>query len=153
MRGGVAAGASVGLLVGIGCLGLASALAPLRVTCDLAVPTDVCAETADAGLRRGMPRIHPLITEASVAPGPEFPDGHGHRATVTYSLLPGPTVTERLFFDAGGHWGAVPDRSDVELLAWALLPVGVSVVVGGAVGGAVVRRRALAVPEVVPPSA
>jgi hypothetical protein len=146
VRGGVAAGAFVGLLVGIGWLGLASALAPLRVTCAPAVPADVCAETADAGLRRGMPRIHPLITEAAVAPGPEFPDGYGHRATVTYSLLPGPTVTERLFFDAGGHWGAVPDRSDVELFAWALLPVGVAMVASGALGGAVARRRAARAP-------
>jgi hypothetical protein len=126
----------VGLLVGIGWLGFASAVAPLRVTCDPVVPADVCAETADAGLRRGMPNLHPLITEAAVAPGPEFPDGHGHRATVTYALLPGPAVTERLFFDAGGHWGAVPDHSDLELLAWALVPVGVATVAGGLLGGA-----------------
>jgi hypothetical protein len=142
VRRGIAAGAFVGLLAGIGWMGIASAVAPLRVTCDPAVPADVCAETADAGLRRGMPNLHPLITEAAVAPGPEFPDGYGHRATVTYSLLPGPAVTERLFFDAGGHWGAVPDRSDLELLAWALVPVGVAVGVGAAVGGAVSRRGA-----------
>lgn len=141
MRGGVAAGAFVGLLVGIGWLGLASAVAPLRITCDPAVPTDVCADTADAGLRRGMPDIHPLITEAAVAPGPEFPDGYGHRATVTYSLLPGPAVTERLFYDTGAHWGAIPDHGDLELLGWALVPVAGAVVVGGAVGGAVARRR------------
>ena len=147
MRGGVAVGAFVGLIIGSAWLFIASAMAPLRITCDPVVPADVCAETADAGLRRGMPRIHPLITEAAVAPGPEFPDGYGHRATVTYSLLPGPAVTERLFFDAGGHWGAVPDRTDVELFAWALLAVGLAVVAGGAVGGAVARRRAATIPD------
>lgn len=141
MRRGIAPGAFVGLLIGLGWVGVASAVAPLRVMCDPAVPADVCAETADAGLRRGMPNVHPLITEAAVAPGPEFPDGYGHRATVTYALLPGPAVEERLFFDAGGHWGAVPDRTDAELLAWALMPVGVAVVAGGAIGGALRGRR------------
>lgn len=131
----------MGLLVGIGWMGLAAAAAPLTVTCDPVVPADVCAETADAGLRRGMPNLHPLITQAAVAPGPEFPDGYGHRATVTYSLLPGPAVEERLFFDAGGHWGVSPHHSDIELLGWALLPVGVAVVIGGAVGGAIGGRR------------
>lgn len=141
MRKGIASGAFVGLLVGIGWLGLASAVDPLRITCDPVIPTDVCADTADAGLRRGMPRIHPLITEAAVAPGPVFPDGYGHRATVTYSLLPGPAVTERLFYDAGAHWGAIPDHSDVELLGWALVPVAGAVVVGGAIGAARGGRR------------
>ncbi len=145
MRGGLAAGAFVGLLIGSAWLFSASAVAPLRLTCDPAVPAEVCAETADAGLRRGMPRIHPLITEAIVLPGPEFPDGYGHRATVRYVLSPGPTVQERLFFDAGGHWGAVPDRSDVELLAWSLLPVILAVGVGATIGGSVAARRSPAV--------
>jgi hypothetical protein len=103
---------------------------------------DVCAETADAGLRRGMPRLHPLITQAAVAPGPAFPDDYGHRATVRYSLLPGPVVEERLFFDAGGHWGAVPDHGDVELAIWALVPTGVTTLLGVAAGCLLGRRAA-----------
>ncbi len=143
MRGGgwVATGGLVGLLIGGAWLALAAAASPLRVTCDPAVPPDVCAETADAGLRRGMPRIHPLITEAAVAPGPAFPDGYGHRATVRYALLPGPTVSERLFFDAGGHWGAIPDASDLALLAWALTPLAAAVAAGTAAGVVVASRR------------
>jgi hypothetical protein len=134
----------VGLVVGSVWLFVASAVAPLHVTCDPAIPADVCAETADAGLRRGMPRIHPLIVEAAVAPGPAFPDGYGHRATVRYALLPGSAVEERLFFDAGGHWGVASDRSDVDLAAWAMAPV-LLAAGGGAVAGAAAvslgRRR------------
>jgi hypothetical protein len=131
-----------GLLVGLAWVAVAASAAPLRVTCDPAIPADVCAETADAGLRRGMPRLHPLITEASVAPGPAFPDGYGHRATVTYALLPGPAVTERLFFDAGGHWGAIPDRSDLELGLWAVLPALLATALGLTVGARLVRASA-----------
>ncbi len=127
-------GAVVGLLVGLLWVALAATVAPLRVTCDAAVPQDVCAETADAGRRRGMPRLHPLVTEAAVSPGPAFPDGYGHRATVTYGLLPGPPVVERLFFDAGGHWGAIPDRSDLELALWALLPAVLTTLAGAIIG-------------------
>lgn len=141
MRRGPVVGTVAGLALGIAWVVMAATVAPLRVTCDPAVPADVCAETADAGLRRGMPRLHPLITEASVAPGPEFPDGYGHRATVRYALLPGPLVTERLFFDAGGHWGAIPDHGDVELALWALLPAGLAAGAGGAIGWAMERRR------------
>lgn len=129
----------VGLLVGLGWMALAAAAAPLRLTCDPVVPADVCAETADAGLRRGMPRLHPLIVEAAVAPGPAFPDGYGHRATVTYALLPGPVVSERLFFDAGGHWGAIPDQTDVALAAWASLPALLLMAAGAALGALWVR--------------
>lgn len=136
----LAGGAIAGLLLGLAWLVGASVAAPLRVTCDPAVPADVCAETADAGLRRGMPRLHPLLVEAAVAPGPAFPDGYGHRATVRYSLLPGPVVTERLFFDAGGHWGAIPDHGDAELATWALVPVGLATIVGAGVGAVATRR-------------
>ncbi len=139
MRGAVA-GALAGAFAGVVWLVLASASAPLRVTCDPAVPADVCAETADAGLRRGMPRAHPLIVEAHVAPGPAFPDGYGHRATVTYSLLPGPAVTERLFFDAGGHWGAIPDQGDATLALWALVVPALAVAVGAGLGAVAERR-------------
>lgn len=141
MRRWPAVGAVAGLVLGVAWLALAASTAPLRITCDPIVPAGVCAETADAGLRRGMPRLHPLITEASVAPGPAFPDDYGHRATVRYALLPGPMVTERLFFDAGGHWGAIPDHGDVELAVWALAPVVLTTGVGAALGWAVGRRR------------
>jgi hypothetical protein len=137
----LALGGLVGLLAGLVWVVVAAGAAPLRVTCDPAIPADVCAETADAGLRRGMPRLHPLITEAAVAPGPAFPDGYGHRATVTYSLLPGPAVVERLFFDAGGHWGAIPDRSDLELGFWALSPLLLTTLFGLLVGSRTPRRR------------
>lgn len=140
MRRWLAIGGIAGLLVGLGWAVLVAAAAPLRVSCDPRVPPDVCADTADAGLRRGMPRLHPLITEAAVAPGPGFPDGYGHRATVRYSLLPGPLVVERLFFDAGGHWGAIPDRTDLELALWATVPVAVATCVG-ATGGWIIGRR------------
>lgn len=148
MRRRLAIGAVAGVLVGALWVALGATLAPLRVTCDPAVPPDVCAETADAGLRRGMPRLHPLLTEATVAPGPAYPDGYGHRATVTYSLLPGPVVVERLFFDAGGHWGAIPDRPDLELATWALLPLLLATVIGAASGAASGARlvRASAAP-------
>ncbi|MBX3030456.1 MAG: hypothetical protein KF809_09870 [Chloroflexi bacterium] len=135
------AGAIVGLLLGLAWVAVAASTAPLRVSCDSAVPADVCAETADAGLRRGMPRLHPLIVEAAVGPGPAFPDGYGHRATVTYSLFPGPSVNERLFFDAGGHWGAIPDQSDVALALWALLPAAAMTAIGALAGWAIGRRR------------
>ena len=139
-RQGALLGAWLGFSVGVVWMAIAASVAPLRVTCDPAIPADVCAETADAGLRRGMPRLHPLITEAAVAPGPAFPDGYGHRATVTYHVPPGPSVDVRLFFDAGGHWGGVPSSSDLELALWALLPVAVITGVG-AIGGAWAGRR------------
>lgn len=135
------AGGFAGLLLGLAWVAVAATTAPLRVSCDPVIPADVCAETADAGLRRGMPRLHPLIIEASVMPGPEFPDGYGHRATVVYTLLPGPAVNERLFFDNGGHWGAIPDQSDVALALWASLPAILTTGVGAVVGRVLGRRR------------
>jgi len=133
-RRGAAIGAWLGLCVGIVWMAIATSVAPLRVTCDPVVPADVCAETADAGLRRGMPRLHPLITEAHVAPGPAFPDGYGHRATVTYALPPAPGVDVRLFFDSGGHWGGIASAGAVGLALWALLPVSVTAGIGAAAG-------------------
>ncbi len=141
MRRWPAVGCLAGLLVGALWVTLATVAPPLRVTCDPIVPVDVCVATADAGLRRGMPGLHPLITEAVVRPGPSFPDGHGHRATVSYALLPGPVVEERLFFDMGGHWGAVPDRTTAEVALWALVPVALAAVVGLLVGWRIGRRR------------
>ena len=141
MRRPVVTGGLVGLLLGMAWMALAASAAPLRVTCAPGMPADVCAETADAGLRRGVPRLHPLITEAAVAPGPAFPTGYGHRATVRYVLLPGPIVTERLFADVGGHWGAVPDHGDLALGAWATLPAVLAALVGAGAGGAIGRAR------------
>jgi hypothetical protein len=148
VRRWLAVGGLAGLLLGLAWMLAAQALAPVRVTCDPAIPPDVCAETADAGLRRGMPTLHPLILEAAVAPGPAFPVAYGHRATVRYALLPGPIVAERLFLDAGGHWGAIPDRSDLELAAWSLLPLALATAAGAAAGWHMARRaiRASAAP-------
>ena len=140
MRRWLAAGLAVGLVVGIIWVGIAASVPPLRVTCAPTMPADVCAETADAGLRRGMPRPHPLIIDAAVVPGPAFPDGYGHRATVRYALVPGPIVTERLFFDAGGHWGAVPDHDDLGIGLWAILPAVLTTLAGAAIGAALGRR-------------
>jgi len=134
-RQGALIGGWLGLSVGIVWMAIATTVAPLRITCDAAVPADICADTVAAGLHRGMPRLHPLITEAVVVPGPAFPGAYGHRATVTYSVPPGPAVDVRLFFDAGGHWGGIPSQGDVELALWALLPVVVITAVGAA-GGA-----------------
>jgi hypothetical protein len=140
VRRWLAAGLVAGLVLGTLWVVWATLAPPLRVICDPGMSATVCTETADAGLRRGMPRLHPLITEAAVAPGPAFPDGYGHRATVRYSLVPGPVVSERLFFDAGGHWGAIPDRTDVELAAWALVPVVLTTSLGMGLGAALGRR-------------
>lgn len=134
-------GGLLGLLLGAAWVALAASAAPLRVTCAPGVTADVCAETADAGLRRGMPRLHPLVTEAAVAPGPAFPTGYGHRATVRYVLLPGPVVTERLYADVGGHWGVIPDQGDLVLAAWAALPMVLAALVGAGAGGAIGRTR------------
>jgi hypothetical protein len=134
VRRWLAVGAVAGLVAGIVWVVLGAVASPLRVTCEPAIPVDVCADTTDAGLRRGMPRLHPLIAEAHVEPGPVFPDGYGHRASVSYSLVPGPTVVERLFFDAGGHWGAIPDYGDLELAAWSVLPLVLAISIGAAIG-------------------
>jgi hypothetical protein len=136
----LATGVVLGLLMGAAWVAIAAAVPPLRVTCAPDMPRDVCLETADAGLRRGMPRLHPLITEAAVGPGPAFPAGHGHRATVRYTLVPGPLVTERLFVDAAGHWGVVPDHAEIAIGSWALLPVLLMTCLGGAMGVLADRR-------------
>lgn len=138
----VAAVLVAAVLLGLAAIAMGAVARPLQGTCDPALATDVCLETIDAGLRRGLPRLHPLILTAHAEPGPAAgPDEYGHRATVTYALLgvPGPT-TVRLFFDAGAHWGGIPSRGDVELAAWAAAQ---GVVVAGAVVGAwlLLRRR------------
>lgn len=136
----VALAGAAGFALGLAWAWLAAISPPLAIGCDPAIPRPICEDTADAGLRRGMPNLRPLIVRADVVPGPVWPDGYGHKATVTYTLLPGPPVVERLYFDAGAHWGAVPDRGDLELALWSLIP---AVVLGGAgsAGAAIVLRR------------
>jgi len=111
------------------------AVRPVRQTCDPALAADVCLETIDAAMRRGLARVHPLLLAAHAAPGPAAgADQLGHRATVTFAVLgmPGP-VAVKLFFDAGGHWGGVADRGAPELALWTAAQ---GVVVAAATGGA-----------------
>ena len=124
----------VALLIGGLWIATGLAMRPLRQTCDPALATDVCLETIDAALRKGMPGVHPLLVGAHAEPGPAAgPDQFGHRATVTFDVLGmvGPT-TVRLFFDTGAHWGGIADRGTWELLPWA---VGEGLAVGGAGAG------------------
>ena len=97
--------------------------------------------------REGLPASHPLILSAYVEPGEAtHPGESGHRATVTFDLLgvPGPT-TVRLFYDVGGHWGGVSNRTTLELAAWSLIMAGLAVATVALVTGAVTvvigRRR------------
>lgn len=119
------------LLLGAVWVAVGTAVPPLQQTCDPALATDVCLDTIDAALRRGMPRVHPVLLGAHAEPGPAArPDQFGHRATVTFDMLgvPGPTSV-RLFFDAGGHWGGIATRESAELALWTAAE---GVVVGGA---------------------
>ncbi len=129
----------------IGALWIAVGLAvrPIQQSCDPRLTRDVCLETIDAAQRRGLPTLHPLLLAAYAEPGPAAnPDQFGHRATVMFDLAGPPgRVSVRLFFDAGAHWGGIPDRSAPELLAWTLAE---GVVVAAAAGGLfwlVSRRR------------
>lgn len=110
------------------------AVRPVRQTCDPALAADVCLETIDAAMRRGLARVHPLLLAAHAAPGPAAgADQLGHRATVAFAVLgmPGP-VSVKLFFDVGGHWGGVADRTAPELALWT---VAQGVVVAAVAGG------------------
>lgn len=131
----------VALLIGGLWIATGLAVRPLRQTCDPALAADVCLETIDAALRKGMPGVHPLLVGAHAEPGPAAgPDKFGHRATVTFDVLgiPDPT-TVRLFFDAGAHWGGIADRGTLELFLWA---VGEGLVVAaGSAGGFRLLRR------------
>lgn len=129
------------VLLGAGWVAAGALVRPLDQTCDPALATGACHETIEAALRRGMPRLHPLILAAHAEPGPAAGPGQfGHRATVTFSLLgvPGPTAV-RLYFDAGAHWGGISDRGDVELALWAVAQ-GV-LVAAGAIGVWRLRQR------------
>ncbi len=125
---------------------LASGLAPLRVTCAPALDGQVCHDTVTAARTRGLAATHSLIVSAFVQPGEATDPGEsGHRATVTFDLLgvPGPT-TVRLFYDVGGHWGGVSNRTTLELAAWSLIMAGLAVAIVVLVTGAlqvVIGRR------------
>lgn len=110
------------LLVGAVWVATGAAVRPLQLTCDPVLTRDVCLETIDAALRRGMPRVHPPLLAAHAEPGPAArPDQFGHRATVTFDVLGVPGFTSvRLFFDVGGHWGGIASRGAAELALWAL---------------------------------
>lgn len=131
------------VLLGATWVAMGAAVRPLRQTCDPALATDVCLETIDAALRKGMARVHPLLLAAHAEPGPAArPDQFGHRATVTFDVLgvPGPTSV-RLYFDAGGHWGGIASRGAAEL---ALQAMAQGVVVAAAAAGGLrllFRRR------------
>jgi hypothetical protein len=137
------AAATVGgtlLLILLFALG-ASSIRPLRIGCAPGLDSQVCADTVTASLSRGLAPFHPLILSAYVEPGEVTGAGEsGHRATVTYDLLgvPGPT-TVRLFYDVGGHWGGVPNRTAPELAAWALLTSAIAVGIVGLVGSGIRR--------------
>lgn len=129
------------LIAGVAWVAIGTAARPLQQTCDRALARDVCLETIDAALRKGLPPVHPLLLAAHAEPGPAArPDQYGHRATVTFDILamPGPTSV-RLFFDAGGHWGGVASRDATELALWVVAQ-GV-LVAGAAAGGLWLLRR------------
>jgi hypothetical protein len=117
---------------------------PIDQTCDPALQPDVCAETIDAALRRGMPAVHTLLLAAHAEPGPAArPDQFGHRATVTFSLLGVPgTVSVRMFFDAGGHWGGIADRQAMELAVWTIAWAAAVGIALAAVAASIERRLA-----------
>ncbi len=124
----------IAILAGATWTAIGAVLPPRHETCDPALAADICHETIDAALRRGLPPAHPLLLAAHAEPGPAArPDQLGHRATVTFAVLGMPgDARVRLFFDAGGHWGGVVDRGAPELAAWALAQ---GLVLGGGIGG------------------
>ena len=67
----VALAGTAGFALGLAWAWLAAISPPLAIGCDPAIPRPICEDTADAGLRRGMPNLRPLIVRADVVPGPE----------------------------------------------------------------------------------
>ena len=131
------------VLLVAGWVAIGAAVRPLKLTCDPVLARDVCLETIDAALRKGMPRVHPPLLAAHAEPGPAArPDQFGHRATVTFDVLgvPGP-VSVRLFFDAGGHWGGIASRGSAELALWALAQGVVAAAAAGSLGLLLRRHR------------
>lgn len=139
--------AIVALLVLIGGLLLVVAgvaASPLAQTCAPPLEEDVCTATVEASLERGLEPVHPLILSSHVEPGPAAGASElGHKATVTFELLgvPGPTSV-RMYLDLGGHWGGAVDRSDPEIMLWALAPLIVAGLAAVAILGLAWRRRA-----------
>lgn len=124
----------VAIFLGALWIAIGPVVRPVRQSCDPALAADVCLETIDAAMRRGIARVHPLLLAAHAAPGAAAgADELGHRATVTFEILgmPGP-VSVKLFVDTGGHWGGVADRGVPELALWtAAQGVVVAAVTGG----------------------
>jgi hypothetical protein len=135
--------ALLGALVAAAWLALGLVARPTDQSCDPTIARDICVETIDAALRKGLPAVHSLLLAAHVEPGPAArPDQFGHRATVTFSLLGVPgTAPVRMFFDAGGHWGGIADRQAPELAAWAV-GWATAIGIGATVAAAGVRRLA-----------
>jgi hypothetical protein len=133
------------LLLGALLVTVSATVHPLQQSCDSALTAEVCLETVDAALRKGMPRLHPLLLAAHVEPGPAArPDQFGHRATVTFEVLAGPGPTSvRMFFDAGGHWGGIASRGAAELALWAVAQgVAIAAITTGGLWHLLRRRRA-----------
>lgn len=125
-------------------LAAAPLLRPLAVACpESDMPHQVCLESVDAALARGLPSPHPLVLTASVVAGPDTgPAQYGHRATVTFELLALPATAEvRLYYDMGGHWGGELERSAEELALWWGLPVLLLAALAIAAGGLAWRSR------------
>jgi hypothetical protein len=125
-------------------VGVASA-APAP-TCAEGMDEVACTSAVGAVVRRGLPRIHPLILATRVEPGSApGPQDNGHRATVELDMLGMPDTTSiELYYDVGAHWGGRLDRAEAEIVGWALAPL----VVAGAIASGVLvlawwwRRRA-----------
>jgi hypothetical protein len=128
-------------LIGAAWIVIGIAVRPVQETCDQALATDVCFETIDAAMRKGLPSVHPLLLAAHAEPGPAArPDQFGHRATVTFEALgiPGP-VSVRLYFDSGGHWGGIVDRAASELALWTVTQA-VAIAAAGSAGSRLLLR-------------
>lgn len=122
---------------------LGTTATPLARECGAGMPERACAAAVDAVLARGLPELHPLILAAHVEPGPAAETGDlGLRATVGFDLLgvPDRTLVE-LYYDQGGHWGGVSERSDTAIAAWALAPLLAVVAVGGVILAVAWRGR------------
>lgn len=134
----------VALLIGAGWIAFSSLISPVGQTCSPALATDICLGSIDAALRRGLSPVHPLLLTAHAEPGPAArPDQFGHRATVTFRMLGvGGPASVRLYFDAGGHWGAIASMGAAELAFLATAEgLVVSLVVAAGLGFLARRRR------------
>ena len=142
-RGRYLVALALGILVAIGWIVISTTTYPLRETCDPALSAGACSETIVAALKKGMPRLHPLLLAAHAAPGPDSAnDQLGHRATVTFDVLgmPGP-ITVDLYVDMGAHWGGVVEPGSTDVAMW-LAAQGVLVAVAvAAIASWLVRRR------------